>query len=249
MKRTARKRLMNTLPQGLSVNPLARFTIRSIGTEQRPVAVVEDFVTEPQLLLEYAESGEPFRFDPRDYYPGVRKRTPPHYAHGLCEIFGRLLSHSFSMPAGAVPAVVFSALSITTTEPSQLRLVQRVPHFDSSAKDLLAVVHYLCGPEHGGTSFYRHRKTGFETIAPDRMSSYADTLKQEVIAQPPSARYIDGDTPLFERIASFEARFNRALIYPANILHSGDIRRVSSEWAQPRTGRLTANALIHFVAQ
>jgi len=165
----------------------------------------------------------------------VRKLAPALYAHDCADIFGRVLRDGFAMPAGAVATVVFSALSITTTDPSQLRVVQRVPHFDSSAANELAVVHYLCGPEHGGTSFYRHRKTHFESINSDRLKLYADTLKEEVITQhPPPAKYIDGNTPLFERIGSFEARFNRALIYPSNVLHSGDIRQVLPQCTQPR---------------
>jgi hypothetical protein len=224
---------MNAAAHRFSLNLRGPCTTHYIGVEQRPVVVIEDFMANPQSLLDWAESGEPFRSDRRDFYPGLRKPVPAFYAQDVCE------------KLGAAVQIIFSAFSITTTEPHLLRPVQRVPHFDSSAENQFAIVHYLCAPEHGGTSFYRHRKTGYETVDAGRLSAYAQTLKQEVMTEhPPPAKYIDGDSPLFERIASFEARFNRALIYPGNVLHSGDIRQVLPRDTPPRMARLTANTLI-----
>ena len=221
--------------------------MHSIGMEQRPVALVEDFALDPEALLAYAETGPPFAATPGDLYPGIRKRAPPEYAEALCARYGDVLRERFALPAHSVPRVVFCALSITTTEPHRLRPVQRVPHFDTSAANQLAILHYLCGPEHGGTSFYRHRSTGFETIGVERIQQYSATLKREVMTEhPPRATYMDGDDPLFERTASYEARSNRTLIYPSNVLHSGDIRRLSSPERSPRGARLTVNSFVRF---
>lgn len=222
-------------------------SMHAIGAELRPLASVEDFAEHPEQLLAWAESGEPFRATPGDLYPGIRKPAPSQYAENFCERYGDALRERFGLPAGSVPRVIFCALSITTTEPQQLRPVQRVPHFDTSAANQLAVVHFLCGQEHGGTAFYRHRSTGFETISQERIHRYAETLKREVMTQhQPPARYMDGDDPLFVRIASYDARYNRALIYPSNVLHSGNIRRLSSPDTQPRAARLTINSFVRF---
>jgi hypothetical protein len=226
---------------------MASLVIHAIGSERRPVVVVEDFAQDPQALIAYAQSGEPFRATPGDLYPGVRKPAPPEYAEDFCARYGDALREYFALPHGSIPRVVFSSLSITTTEPQHLRPVQRVPHFDTSAPNQLAIVHYLCGSEHGGTSFYRHRSTGFETISQERIRHYAETLKREVMTEhPPPAKYMDGDDPLFLRTASYEARSNRALIYPSNVLHSGDIRRVSPPQTAPRNARLTVNSFVRF---
>jgi hypothetical protein len=232
---------------GSFLNPYASLVTHAIGAEQRPLAIVEDFARDPAALIAYAQSGEPFRATPADLYPGVRKSAPPEYAEDFCVRYGDVLRKSFGLPDGCVPRVIFSSLSITTTDPQRLRPVQRVPHFDTSAANQLAIVHYLCGPEHGGTSFYRHRSTGYETISQERIHRYAETLKRQVMTEyAPPAKYMDGDDPLFIRIATFEARCNRALIYPSNVLHSGDIRRISSPEAAPRDARLTVNSFVRF---
>lgn len=219
--------------------------MHSLGEEQRPLAVVEGFALDPEALLAYAESGAPLRATFGDFYPGIRKPAPPAYVDDLVQL-GHVLREHFAMPTHTTPRVIYCALSITTTEPHRLRPVQRVPHFDTSAANQLAIVHYLCGPEHGGTSFYRHRSTGFETISQQRIRDYSATLKREVMANPPPAKYMDGDDALFTRIASYQARCNRALIYPSNVLHSGDIRRVSSPDVSPRAARLTVNSFVRF---
>jgi hypothetical protein len=53
---------------------------------------------------------------------------------------------------------------------------------------------------------------------------------------------------LFERIASYEAVFNRALIYRSACLHSGDVVSGAPIVADPRNGRLTANSIFLFAA-
>jgi hypothetical protein len=136
-------------------------------------------------------------------------------------------------------------LSIATTAPQELRPIQSVPHIDSCNTSNIAVVHYLCQPHHGGTSFYRHRQTGFETIDEQKLQHYAPMLKSEVMADKSSEfHYMNGDTAIFERIGQVEAKFNRAIFYRSNILHSGNVQTESGLSDKPRSGRLTANTLI-----
>jgi hypothetical protein len=58
--------------------------------------------------------------------------------------------------------------------------------------------------------------------------------------------FIGGDSELFERIASFPAVFNRALIYRGISLHAGDIEAAFPFDPDPRKGRLTANTVFFF---
>ena len=64
----------------------------------------------------------------------------------------------------------------------------------------------------------------------------------------PPAQYVNGDTPLFERSARYEAAFDRAIVYPGASLHSGDIPPGFVPDADPRTGRLTVNSFLCLLA-
>ncbi|MCP4278959.1 MAG: hypothetical protein GY776_03010, partial [Alteromonas sp.] len=58
--------------------------------------------------------------------------------------------------------------------------------------------------------------------------------------------YINGDTAMFIQIARIEPMFNRAVLYPANLLHSGCLPNDISDSVDVKEGRLTANASITF---
>jgi hypothetical protein len=136
---------------------------------------------------------------------------------------------------------------LVTTLPAQLNPPQRMPHIDNTNPKQIAVLHYLCGPECGGTSFYRHRRTGFETIDQTRSTAYVAAVKEDVAAfgLPPPA-YISNDDARYERIVAFPAAFNRVLIYRSMNLHSADIPPGYNFDVNPRTGRLTANTFFFF---
>jgi hypothetical protein len=74
---------------------------------------------------------------------------------------------------------------------------------------------------------------------------YMRTVNAEVRSQgmPPS-RFIDDSTNLFERVAKYDAVFNRMLIYAGSFLHSGNVPPDAATDADPRTGRLTLNTFL-----
>ena len=220
-----------------------------LGAERFPLMVIDNFIDQPELLLANASSGEDFKASPSDYYPGVRKAVSGNYAEALCFALQQVFQQNFDLAASRDPSVSLCAFSMTTTAPEQLRPIQSLPHFDNSDPLQLAVVHYLCGAEFGGTSFYRHRQTGFESIGPDRVQSYAKKLKAEVMAARFVGKtYMNGDDSWFERIGGVQAKFNRAVIFRGNLLHSGDIDARKNLSSKPLEGRLTANTFIHFSA-
>ncbi|MBB5211903.1 DUF6445 family protein [Microbulbifer hydrolyticus] len=222
-----------------------RCEVVSVGNEQLPVLVVDGLAAEPELLLEYAAAAPGFSARAGDYYPGLRKPLPSAYTENLCATLDKTLREVFQLPSTAAAEPLLCALSIATTPAEKLRPIQRLPHFDSSDPNQLAVVHYLCPPQLGGTAFYRHRASGFESIDADRLYGYAAALKQQVMASPPQG-YTSGDSQLFVQTARFDAQFNRALIYRGNQLHSGLINATTGLSADPRAGRLTATSFIRF---
>lgn len=228
-----------------SINPQLSIRVDYVGIEQQPVIVVDNLLLSPDAVIQYAETGTGFQRDTKDFYPGIRKPLAPAYAEHIYQHLLETLWTVFSTKATANIKLLSSVLSLATTPPEELRPIQSVPHFDSFEENRIAAVHYLCQPKHGGTSFYRHRQTGYESINKQRLNSYAPTLKREVMAENlGSYHYMNGDSRLFECTGKIEAQFNRAIFYRSNILHSGNIQSEVGLSENPRIGRLTANTLI-----
>lgn len=230
-----------------AVGDARRVRVEAIGSELQPVIVIDNFIADPQALVELASSGPAFAAQARDFYPGLRKQVSGDYSCKLLQNIEPLIKAVFQLPQDSAATISLCAFSLATTPAHKLRPIQCVPHIDTHDPNQFAVVHYLCDQRYGGTAFYRHRSTGFETITQARFQDYFRLLKAEVMEQGFSEPgYIAGSTSLFEQIASLEVKYNRALIYRSNALHSGNIQEALGLLADPRRGRLTANSLIHF---
>ena len=187
-----------------------------VGAEREPVVVVENFAPDPEGLVAAAE-GLPFA-PMGEYYPGVRAPVTPAYFEGLAPILTPVMREVF----GAKERIGFTRAlySLATTPPAALTLAQRIPHIDGVAEGMIAIIHYLAHEDQGGTAFYRHRSTGFETVDAARHRAYLDALRRDFAAHgEPEPAYIQGDTALFAQVARYDAVFNRALIYRSSLLH------------------------------
>lgn len=228
----------------LTTHPQLHVQLLHIGQELTPLLVIDNFVAQPELLMAHACHQQFVANSP--YYPGVRASAPLQYQQLLLQSLQPTLLEVFALPLRPLSLSVCH-FSIVTTPPTQLKLLQRIPHFDTVEPHALAAVHYLFQGDLGGTAFYRHRKTGFETIDHSRMQDYYRSLESENDGPnlpKATAGYIQGDTPLFEQIANPAGLFNRLVIYPRNLLHSGHIPASSPLSADPRLGRLTISSFI-----
>ncbi|WP_267389371.1 DUF6445 family protein [Sphingomonas sp. GC_Shp_3] len=215
--------------------------IEQIGHEAEPVIVIDDFVPDPARLRAAAEV---LQYDVMGrHYPGLRAQVAPQDVAAYLHPVEGLIAEVFGFPAPA--AVISAGYSIVTTQPADLTPIQRIPHFDGFEPERVALLHYLCGEEQGGTAFYRHRSTGFETISADRHATYDPALHRDVARHGlPGAAYISGSTPIYEQIATFEARPNRALIYRGNLLHCAHLPAALDFANDPRRARLTVNTFL-----
>lgn len=213
-----------------------------IGNSRAPILVIENAWPEPLSLVDVASSKHDYSLR-SFYYPGVRSSAPPEYAHAIVAKLEQLICQTFNL--SSTLNITDSTFSLIATPASKLVPFQRVPHFDSNDPNRLALLHYLCGPKHGGTSFYRHRSTGIEEITGENQAMYTSAVNAEVksLGMPP-AQFIDGDTNLFERIAKYECTFNRVLIYRGRLLHSVNAPVTETPSTDPRTGRLTVNTFL-----
>ncbi|HME38053.1 MAG TPA: DUF6445 family protein [Steroidobacteraceae bacterium] len=224
------------------------FTVatRRIGDENEPVAVIDNFLSDPELLIEYAAARCGFDGVSDTFYPGSRAVIPPIYCFALRAFLGGIIGETFGLGSSAVTGEL-AHFSLVTTPPDKLNVLQRMPHFDSTSPKQLAVLHFLCGREHGGTSFYRHRRTGFEFVDAARSRAYGSALEADLAAfGTPPAKYICGDDLMFERTASISAAFNRVIIYRSINLHSADIGAAFRFDSNPQVGRLTANTFFFY---
>jgi len=233
------------IPKSCMFNVNPDIEVLTVGEEKNVILIVDNVLEYPDEMIQCAISGEPFQSVKGDFYPGIKKSAPVQYSRELAKHSVWLLHQVFKPGFSKVPADSASTFAIATCAPDALLPVQSIPHFDQSDSRQFAVVHYLCDEAQGGTSFYRHRRTGYESIQSDRVKEYISTLERQATTEGlPKPGYIKGDTNLFECIASVKARNNRAIIYRSNVLHSGNINVECGLKTHPETGRLTITSSI-----
>ena len=216
-------------------------TLELIGEERQPVIIIDDFVPAPAALRAKAEA---LTYQPMGrHYPGLRAEVSPEDVAAYLMPVEELITQTFGFARGI--EVVSAGYSIVTTPPSQLTPIQRLPHFDGLEGERIALLHFLGGADQGGTAFYRHRSTGFETISPERHAHYDAMLHRDVVQHGlPAPSYISGDTPIYQQIARFAARPNRALIYRGHSLHCADLPAGLDLSPDPKRARLTVNTFL-----
>lgn len=207
-----------------------------IGNERNAVVVLDDFAPDPQSMRDAARD---LAFEPMSdqYYPGKRAVAPESYLATVGGTIEAALREFYGCRRIGFQRCYYS-LSMTPLE--ELTVEQRLPHFDTVFENYYAAVHFLCPPEFGGTAFFRHRSTGFETISTARQAEYTARLNAELAELgPPSPAYVDGDTKIFDHLVTVEARPNRTVIFRGNTFHSGAVSNLVALPDDPLSGRLT----------
>ena len=224
-------------------------SMHEIGHEKNRVLVVDDFMDEPEALIRQAQAMAPFKTEDQTYYPGLRRVIRPEdidttlHVRDALEALAPLIHTVFGVRRFMATEASFC---LVTKTPDQLNIGQRLPHHDHIDPGHYALLHYLSrdAETKGGTSFYRHRATGFERINADRLVPYDLARRAERAEGEPPKSYFDDSDRHFERIARFSGKFNRLLIYRGSLLHSGNIPEDFSFSTDPVEGRLTCNIFI-----
>ncbi|PUA27258.1 MAG: hypothetical protein B0W54_11690 [Cellvibrio sp. 79] len=227
----------------MSLHPLFSYRVEYIGKEAQPILIIENYIADPESLIDYCARFCHFK-QADAYYPGVRAPAPDAYVQVMNYYLNKIVYDTFGVD-GAVIKSAQSDFSMVITPPEQLKPIQCTPHYDSLLGTELAAVHYLCNASMGGTSFYRHRATGFEYIDKARAATYTNVIKEQALLPDYPKQYMNGSNDFFEQIASFSAVFNRLIIYRCTSLHSGNIASGFLFDPNPRTGRLTINTFLY----
>ena len=233
-----------------ALNPKCSVCVSYVGEEQSPVVIIDNFWLHPQQLTALAADVSQGQFTSSDdeVDPAVSKPFPSDLLVRFKFEIALLLRQHMTRPANRIDthfsafAMPASPASISTSSSSW-----RTPHIDSVTKHEFAMVCYLFTQPSGGTSFYRHRQTGFEVINEARQIQYQQVLKVQAAEQERSDLQVTHtEMNGFERVHSVSAWFNRAVLYPANLLHCDDLPEVQpsadSLACDPHAGRLTFRA-------
>ncbi len=99
---------------------------------------------------------------------------------------------------------------------------QTIPHTDTIPGLSHAMVIYLNKDEEckGGTAFYRHKKTGIEFVK--GIDDFTKVFESEKSSYD---NFITDSNDDWELLELIEMKFNRMVMYPPNIYHSGYISR------------------------
>jgi hypothetical protein len=223
--------------------------------------IVDDFYVSPDAIRRLALA-QP-SWGPRRFFPGLQAVVSVDTGP-LFEQLRRIVDVASLSPASETAhKAVFSMI---TKKDAELEPRQsRNPHADGHSH--LAGLVYLNLPEqcHGGTSFYRHRKTGLEhqprdlqglmaamgVTTPPVDATAVDALWERFFdelfpTEPGAPQYIRESTERWELTELVEMRWNRAVFYDSNLFHSNYTR---DDWFgdTPETRRLTQTLFLDVV--
>lgn len=236
---------MEALPE-LRINASARIHREQI-LKHAYCIVVDDFLQDPEALVDFAAQNPGEFSRPSSAYPGVQL---PIDKSTMAEVFRYLrsnMSKLYPFLRGGMELKTY--LSMVTLQPEELSLLQRVCHIDPNPdprRAKYAALVYLFNDERlGGTSFYRFRNQDLIFEAADRMRLDADQgaefLRQTFKTFRETPQYMTDSSEIAERLHTIEPRFNRMVFYPGDIPHSGAITAPELLSEDFRTGRLTLN--------
>ena len=198
------------------------------------VYVIDDFLENPKQLIDYALNKAYFGAvgEDKTAYPGIRDRLPTAYEHVLNDALKLVFENQ-------VATIHRSMLSITTLNPSELNVSQKMPHIDALGNSQFASVHYLCNEEHGGTAIYRYKKKNLVRLREENYDVISEMVEQVKNSPEEHSGYLTGDTSLFKRELMIEARLNRLIVYPSNLLHCAVLSSPRSLLNSVTEGRLS----------
>src|SRR5258708_39357425 len=226
-------------------NPNASASSVRVGKCPIAVTVADNVLLRPRELADFG-LGLEFVEDDSNLYPGVRARVPAEFSRPFCAWLTRTLHCAGVLEESSYIHDDASFFSIVNRSRATLLPLQRIPHYDSTDPGVFAAVIYLFDRAHSGTSFYRHRTTGYEKINDANQENYRTALNRNMKKLgPPAREYTNGSNELFERTHSVDSAFNRIVIYSGNVLHAADIDGSLFNGNDNSHWRLTVTSLIN----
>ena len=198
------------------------------------VYIIDDFLENLEDLIDYAREKAYFGAVGADKtaYPGIRDRLPSAYE----QVLGEAVSLVFHTRKITINRCM---LSLTTLNPDELSPAQKMPHVDALGDDQFASIHYLCDRSHGGTAIYRYRPKNIVRLRNENHSVISEMIKKVSENSVEHSGYLTSDTSLFKRELLVEAKLNRLILYPSNLLHCAVLSSPRSLINDVSEGRLS----------
>jgi hypothetical protein len=172
-------------------------------------------------------------------FPGIRDKMPLPYTRVLKCFFEDIILPEVKPDSSYQSSFHSNLLSLVTCNPSELTVNQKMPHIDSCNNDEYAFVHYLSSQELGGTSIYRYKPKNLIEFTQEHKAVLPEMINKVTNSPNDHSSYIVGNTSLFEQVLTIEAKVNRLVIYPANILHSPHLASQDSYSGDIKSGSLS----------
>lgn len=230
----------------VQVNPAAGVRREQIS-ENEFCVVVDDFLKDPDMLVELACRYRADFSNPNVGYPGVQLRINDDAMKEIYRFVRSKMSKSFAFMRGRIG--IRSLLSMVTLPPDRLAFMQRICHIDHNpdpSRGKYAALVYLFHDERlGGTGFYRWKDEqlvwkALEVLRSDPAAG-EEFLKQHfpTFREPP--RYMTESNEIAELLFTVPPRFNRFVFYSGDMPHSAAITAPEVLSDDFEKGRLTLN--------
>lgn len=219
------------------LNKNCLYKLEPLPNSNKQIIVIDNVFTNFQTLVDYVNNTAYFQSPGKDgtLYPGCRDEMPQAYY----EVLGTLLANVFGYNTDIV--IAKSWASKLTVKPHELHPLQTMPHYDSLLIEDMACVHYLNDSSLGGTNFYRYKQ--LDKLFLDKSD---EAMIHQMINVNHSAKdavgYINHSNSIFEKVYNIEAKPNRLIIYPGNILHSPEVTANVSFCKKSINSRTTINS-------
>jgi hypothetical protein len=222
-----------------------RVQLQHVGQERQPLLIVDDVLADPEAMIDAARDAE-FYAPKHTHYPGLNAPLPESYYRTVVTALRGPIAAAFGLSSDAY-LKYFGFFALATTPVREAEPIQKIPHHDGPDPQRLAMVHYLGRGDHGGTGFFRHKATGFESVDHGRHETYVAVAQAQMTARGVgAAAYAGADMADYELVGQADCVFNRLIVYRNHVLHSALLGAEAGS-ADPGAGRLTANGFIEAV--
>lgn len=201
---------------------VVKIDYRTIGDTDIPVVVVDNFYENPDIVRDFALS-LPYTKSKWvcNYSPGERIRL------GLdIRVIRNITYHLLNLKQWEIKPTSMQVIFNKMRGDEKLEAVQTNPHIDGVDMLNSAMILYLNKPEEcvGGTSFYRHKRTRLDMCrTKEQFESTFDNFPK--LTRTDYKDFITESNDEWELIDMIEMKYNRMIVYPPNVFHSGYLTR------------------------